>query len=367
MTIKLVSRLREARLDSALRIEQGEPAWIAATFLALMLGCGGGHAENPEAEMAAKCLGGGGVRSITDLNFRTATQPIAVDNGVVLGTTDAIISVSISSGTMTTLTSAESPSNVAILEGNVYYSGLEPVAAPEQDAGVPIPSQQQFFAVPIAGGPAAPVPSLMHFIPVGVDDSALFLINGSLTLERWSPPSGEPTVLAMDNELLVDAVTVQGGFVYIAAQDIATGGFTNGVIARVSKTGGSLERIVTNIGHPWNIASDAQGLYWSEDRPGITGTGRLATTGLAGGLTNTLISGNLSSVVVESGRVFYSRGNEIDSISTAGGPETVIAPGLMEAGLLSTVGANLVWVDPAQQAFGGQISPQLMTVCALGS
>jgi hypothetical protein len=263
-------------------------------------------------------------------------------------------------GDVRTLTTATSPSSAIVLNELVYYSGLATVP----DAGFPIPSELQFFVVPMAGGTPTSIPTLMGLTPVGEDNSTLFLSGGAGAFDRWSPPSGVPMPVPFDQTLLVDGITIQGDYIYLAAQDITMGGFSNGLIARVPKAGGRLERLVQSIGHPWLVTADAQGLYWAEDPMGITGEGRLVRSNLDGTSPMTLRSSeSLVSLVVSNGRLYYSVGTEIDSMSAAGGPVTVIASGLKDAGLLSIVGGNIVWIDPAQPTFGSTISPVVMTAC----
>jgi hypothetical protein len=138
------------------------------------------------------------------------------------------------------------------------------------------------------------------------------------------------------------------------------------VIARIPKTGGSVQRIVTNIGHPGNLAADASGLYWSQDPPAAfgAGPGRLARSNLDGSAPSTLLSQEPISLVAANGRLYFSTGSEIESISVTGGATTTLASNLTFAGLLTVAGGNVVWIDPYGQALSGTAPLNVMTACA---
>jgi hypothetical protein len=304
-----------------------------------------------------------GVTQLYMLGEAAATQPVVTGDQVLLAVTESLLTVPLTGGAPNTLAVAEDPTAPVVLDGIAYFQALAAVGAP--DAQGKQPSQSQVYAVAVAGGDATPMPSLDTLTPVAADDSALYLEGNSSGLERWTPPSGTASNLPVDAGLLIDGMTIQGDYVYVAGQDIKVGGFLNGVIERIPKAGGSAERIVTGIGHPWNLAADSAALYWSEDPPGLygVGPGRVARSSLDGTSVVTLLGQTSSSLVAANGRLYFSLGTEVDSISATGGVTTAIASGLTNAGLLAVAGSNVVWVDPYEQALSGTASAVLVTAC----
>jgi hypothetical protein len=335
------------------------------------VGCAG-HSESPSTEPAPSpssaqqlsCATGPGVTQIYMLGEAAATQPVVTGDQVLLAVTASLLAVPVAGGAPSTLAVAEDPTAPVVLDGIAYFQALAAVGAP--DAQGKQPTQSQVYAVAATGGDAVLVPSLSTFMPVVADRSSLYLNENSSGFERWTPPSGTANDLPVDAGLLIDSMAVQGDYVYVAAQDIKVGGFLNGVIERIPKAGGSAERIVIGIGHPWNLATDSTGLYWSEDPPGLygVGPGRVARSDLDGKSVATVLEQSVSSLVAANGRLYFSLGTEVDGISTTGGTTTTIASGLTNAGLLAVAGSNVVWVDPYEQALSGTTQVVLATACA---
>jgi len=167
----------------------------------------------------------------------------------------------------------------------------------------------------------------------------------------------------LDSNLLIDAFVVYGNYLYFASQDIGAGGLSNGVIARIATNGGSTERLLSGLGHPWELAADADSLYWAEAPPSITGNGHLAKSTLTGSGLTKVADVNAISIATFKGRVYFSTGSEVKMLAAPGGSSTDIATGLNEAGLLTVSGANIVWVEPSQQKLSNTAPAALMTAC----
>jgi len=313
--------------------------------------------------VASVCEAGAGPRTLYDFGGMQATQPAIVGDEVIVAATSSIMAVPSSGGPPRIVTDAISPTSAVVLGGSVFYQGLENVPGSDPDAGVPVPSETQLFSVGLAGGTPEAFPALKHFTPRVTDGTALYLSYDPTGFDRWVPPSGAPTALPLDTNLLIDGVLIQGNFLYVAAQDIKSAGFSNGLIGRMPKSGGAFERIVSGIGHPSNLAADATSFYWAEDPQAITGNGKLVRSALDGSGITMLYSGTVFSVAVRAGRVFFSWGTEIDSVASVGGSAKPLATGLKNAGFLTLGDNTLSWVDPVQLSFSSTASPVLVSLC----
>jgi hypothetical protein len=231
---------------------------------------------------------------------------------------------------------------------------------------MPQQSRAQTFVVPLEGGTPTSLAVLGGSTPLAADSSSIYLLNVHMrSIDRWIPPSGIPVETPIDTSLQVDSVVVYGDSVYLAAQDVRIGGFTNGVIARAPKAGGAFERKVTNIGHPRNLAADTSGLFWTEDPPGLfgAGPGRVGRSRLDGSNPTTVIAQNALALTVAGDRLYFSTGTEIDSISVGGGVASPLVVGLMRAGALGVSNGYLVWTDPSQQNLSDTSPVAIMTKC----
>jgi hypothetical protein len=81
-------------------------------------------------------------------------------------------------------------------------------------------------------------------------------------------------------------------------------------------------------------------------------------------LPSTLLSQDPLSLVAANGRLYFSTGSEIESVSVKGGATTTLASNLTTAGLLSIAGGNVVWVDSYARAMSGTAPVIVMTACA---
>ena len=131
----------------------------------------------------------------------------------------------------------------------------------------------------------AELPRWFADAPLDIDgavaDSTAIYFNGfGDGIVRVAVADGARTDLALPAGLSVDAIAVNGGAVYVAAQDLASTSPTNGLIMKMPATGGPAQTLITNIGHPWSLVADASGLFWVEDPPvGSFGDGHLGLGG----------------------------------------------------------------------------------------
>jgi hypothetical protein len=290
-------------------------------------------------------------------------QPVVSDGTVFIATTDTVVTVPVAGGAYGVLAQESTPHGLAVLSGLVYFAGLEIV--PSMNAMVPAESVPTLYQVAVGGGTVSAVPGFGSFVPLASDDTSLYLNVGSTRVLRWNPTSDMSVDLDIDSTLLVDDIAIAGDYLYLAAQDISQGGFANGLIGRIPITGGSLDRLVVGIGHPFHVAADAQGIYWAEDPRGLVGnaTGRLASSPLGGGGTITLMDKEPISVAMMNGTAIFSLGTEIDAVPTNGGQVRTIAPGLTNAGMIVAQSGRVIWVDPAFQGFESTTSPRVMSAC----
>lgn len=291
-------------------------------------------------------------------------QPVVSDGTVFIATTDTVVTVPIAGGAAYGVLAQEStPHGLAVLSGFVYFAGLEIV--PSMNAMVPAESVPTLYQVAVGGGTVSAVPGFGSFVPLASDDTSLYLNVGSTRVLRWNPTSDLSVDLDIDSTLLVDDIAIAGDYLYLAAQDISQRGFANGLIGRIPITGGSLDRLVVDIGHPFHVAADAQGIYWAEDPQGLVGyaNGRLASSPLGGGGATTLVDKEPVSVAVMNGTAIFSLGTEIDAVPTNGGQVRTIAPGLTNAGMIVAHSGRVIWVDPAFQGLESTTSPKVMSAC----
>jgi hypothetical protein len=315
-----------------------------------------------DASGVANCAISGGVTTLFQLGVTPVVQPTIVGAEVLLATATDVLAVPLSGGGSRAVTSAMSPSAPIAFDGTVYYNALETV--PGSDPSAPQPSEQQFFEVPFGGGTPTTVSALKNFVPIANDESFLYLRDANGVV-RWAPPAPPEAEMPIDTKLLVTAITVQGGSVYLAALDVSVAGPSNGVIVRMAPAG-SLDRLVVDIGHPANLVSNGDALYWTEDDPkAITASSRIERLGLDANAEPTTL---LSSVVVrslaaENGRLYLSTGSSIESMLTTGGAVTTLASGQTYPGLIAVSGYNIVWVDPFEQSLSGTAPVALLGTC----
>jgi hypothetical protein len=197
-----------------------------------------------------------------------------------------------------------------------------------------------------------------------VDDDSLYFdaIGANAAVLKLTPPSATPVELDLNGSLLINAIAVHDGQVYVAGDDFASPSATqNGVIERVAKSGGRAERLVSDIGHPFNLVATDDGLYWTEDPPNF-GSGHIVHSNLDGSSRRSLLETSASSLAVAGGRIYFTAG-DVESISTSGGSATTLATDLQNPGMLLVTGSNLVWLDPATKARSDPTVPSVMTTC----
>ena len=306
---------------------------------------------------------GCGVVSLYDFEGAAPTQPFLTGTDLIIATTTSVVDVSVVSRVPRRLTSATSLSMAVVLDGGVYFKGAVPVAGANPDAAGPVASEAHVFMVPLVGGSPTEYPALGEASPVAADDTSIYLESAGRVV-RWTPKTGNTVSLPIDVGWVVDGVSLQGDYLYLAAQDARLSGFTNGLIARIPRDGsGAVATIVTGIGHPWSLTADAAGLYWSEDPPTLAGAGRIARSALDGTSVVTVVGTNASSLAVAGEHLIFTVGGDVDAVLTTGGAVTVLASDQQAPGFITAVGDKVVWLAPATSSFSTVQSPSVMMTC----
>ncbi len=337
-------------------------------FLCLALlnsGCSstGGTAATSAKSKLAPCLTP--PREVTTLYTGGVSGIAAVGDDIVIQG-DGLVRVALSTGQATPVAMVQDPSGLVALDGTLYFTAEEPAGAP--DAQGKQPSEAVFQSVPVDGGAPEPISgvtpgNLAH----AVDDDSLYFdalasSSGGSAVMKLTPPSAEPVELALDGSILINAIAVHDGQVYVAGDDFKSSSQTqNGVIERIPKNGGRAERLVSDVGHPFALVADDSGLYWVEDPAGF-GPAHVVHAGLDGSSRRELIEASDSSLALAAGRIYFSSDN-LESIPTSGGEATTLATDLKSPGMFLVAGGNLVWVDPVTKALSDPTVPRLMTAC----
>ena len=308
---------------------------------------------------SAACLTGPG----TTLLFEGNVSALASDGSQLFVAGDAIDSVPLSGGPAVTLAAPSDPSGLSYLKGNLYFSATEPGGSSNSEGKVS--SEEVFEALPLAGGSLTAIPG-MNVSPVASasDGDALYLAaSGQSAIIELTGPSATPTTLPLDGTISIDAICAHGGDIYVAGQDLTSSdSFGNGVIERIPKVGGSAERIVSNIGHPWSLVADDTGLYWQQDPLGFEGNGAIMRANVDGTSLTTLTMVSARSLALANGQLYFTS-DAIYSIPTAGGTATLVASSLATPGMLLVIGSNLAWTDPVSKALSDPTVPEVMTAC----
>jgi hypothetical protein len=195
------------------------------------------------------------------------------------------------------------------------------------------------------------------------DGVALYTPGYTSSVTRVAIADGARTDLSLPNGLLIDTLALHAGIIYVAAQDLTSMSATNGIIVKVPTTGGAVETVVANIGHPRSLVADASGLYWIEEPPiGQFVDSHIVHAGLDGKGAKTLLPHGANSLVVSDG-FLYIAAPGISKLPLAGGDETPLVTGLQDPGKLVVAGGNAAWLDPVVQALSATTPPSLMTVC----
>jgi len=206
---------------------------------------------------------------------------------------------------------------------------------------------------------------LKNFAPVASDGSYIYLRDAN-GLARWAPPADPEAEIPVAANLLVGGIAAQGDFIYLSAQDVTMGAAANGMIVRIPVTGGSSAPLVANIGHPANLVSDSEALYWTEDDPQSAAMPERVERwafNSRGGPTTLVPATIVRSLATSNGQLYLSTGTSIETMSSSGGALKTLATGLTYPGLLAASGNEVVWVDPFQQALSGTAPVNLDGTC----
>lgn len=301
---------------------------------------------------------------ITTLYSGNVSGIAAVGSDVIVQA-EGLLSVDIASQQATPIAMVDNPYDLVALHDTLYFTATEPDGAP--DAQGKVGSKTVFQSVPAAGG----TPQTFADITPGnlahaVDDDSMYFdgigSSDATSVLKLTPPSTKPMELALDSVIVINAIAVHDGQVYVAGDDFKSKSQTqNGVIERISKNGGKVQRLVSDIGHPWNLIATDDGLYWIEDPPSF-GQSHLVRSNLDGSSRKELIEALDSTLATAYGRLYFAS-DAIESISTSGGKPTTVATDQQSPGMFLVVGGNLVWVDPASRALSDTTVPSVLTTC----
>ena len=343
------------------RVDRESPRRLAV--LALLIAGLGPAACTTQSRLPPTCLLGTSVVTIFTSTDGSVTQPALSYGGpLFLTTPTSVLALSIAGGVPQLVLDAVSPSRAEAIGGQFYFQAS--FASVPGDPQPPTYASPQLFSGSYGRTGLTTIGGLGAFSPITSDASSIYLLSGS-TLERL-PPFGSATMLASDTSLSIYDAAAGTDYLYVAALDVTVGGSTNGVVGRTPIDGtGTLERIVTGIGHPIRIAADETSLYWAEDPPALygAGSGRLARSNLDGSAPTTLLPKEPISFVASNGRLYLSFGTEIDVMAASGGPTYPVARGLSNAGLLLVADDELFWVDPYSHALSGTGPTLVQAAC----
>ena len=329
-----------------------------------LTGCettGAGSTTGSDAGSQTSCPPG-----TTILQPRTLAQDhfsgLDVTDGQVLATGIDLQRLPLSGGPIETIAQASTMRGLVIVGQTAYFTADHPLGAPDVQGRQA--ATTALYSVPLSGGATALVLDAPLNIDGAVADSRAIYFNGfGGGIVRVAVADGSRTDLALPAGLYVDAIAVNGGAVYVAAQDLASTSPTNGLIMKMPATGGPAQTLITNIGHPWNLVADASGLFWVEDPPvGTFGDGHLAGAALDGSAMRTLLSHGARALAISRGDLYFAWSG-IGKVPVGGGAETTLVPGLNAPGMLHISGGSAVWVDPVSQARSDPTVPSLMTTC----
>jgi hypothetical protein len=225
---------------------------------------------------------------------------------------------------------------------------------------------QHLYVVPLAGGPATDLlPMAPMMTPGATDGSTLFVSSyAGAKLTAMTPPAMRPVPIPLLGGELIDAIAVYGDWIYVAAQDLASRDPSNGLIERVPKAGGTAERIVGGIGHPWSLVAGSAGLFWEQDPPtGTYGNGDIMSAASDGSGVAVLVKSVAASGLALEGDTLIFASDIIGKVPVSGGSVAVVASGVTAPGFLTVVGGNVVWVDRATKALSDAAPSTIETAC----
>src|SRR5665811_645199 len=201
----------------------GRRASTLGAVLLAAIGCGnhsgvGPNAESKDAaEESRHVCTEAGVSVLYSTDGGTASQPSVANDQVIIATTSAIVVVPRSGGAPTVISSEVTASSAVVLNGIVYFRGLEII--PNANPALPSQSVPTLYSVPLAGGSTKAIEGFGGFTPLAADDTSIYLGGNASAIRRWTPASGGSIDLPMPPGILVDDIAVAGNYVYIAAQD----------------------------------------------------------------------------------------------------------------------------------------------------
>ncbi|HEX4336782.1 MAG TPA: hypothetical protein VH062_12770 [Polyangiaceae bacterium] len=336
-----------------------------AAFLFLVLldaGCSSrsGHEPTATGTKSAACLTPR--HQVTTLYSGNVSGFVAVGDALVVQG-DGLVRVAMSTGQTTNIAMVQDPYDLVALDGTLYFTAEQLAGTP--DAQGKQSSESVFQSVSADGGTPQTIPSMTPgTLAHAVDDDSLYfdVVSANAEVLKLTPPSTTPVELDLDGSILINAIAVHDGEVYIAGDDLTSlSSGQNGVIERISKNGGPSKRLVWGIGHPFNLIASDDGLFWVEDSEDF-GPSHIVHCDFDGSSRGNLLETTASSLAIANGRLYFTAG-DVESIPIAGGKPTIVASGLKSPGMLQVTGGNLVWVDPAERALSDPTVPGVMTTC----
>lgn len=325
-------------------------------------GVGDAVGPSPSASKPAPCLTGPGVTTL----FQDAGFGLAVaGDQAVIGTIHEIVRVPIAGGSPVSVASAEDPYGLLVMGDNVYFTGMHD-SGPVDSQGKQ-PSATSLYVVPLAGGePAILLSAAPNVDAWTTDGTSLFYSSYAWSVTKLTPPVTTTVDLPLVGKPIVNAIAVNGDYVYVATNDISSNDPKNGGIQRLPKAGGPPQVIVANIGHPWSLLADESSLYWVEDPPtGTFGDSHIVRAALDGtGITTLLPHGSRAMAITGDSLFFES--DVIGRIPKTGGAVSIVASDQMGEDFLKVAGGNLVWVNHAQKALSDPTPTSINTACING-
>jgi hypothetical protein len=336
---------------------------VAALALGLAAGCGRAPVAGGQGGDTSRS---GCAAGVTALVPRTLSQGAFSgvawnDRAVVVSGVGGVTSFPSDGSASTTIAKMGEAYGLVLAGGSAFFTADVPAGAPNAQGKVS--STTALFSVPLAGGDPTLIPNAaINMDGATTDGTALYGPGYGFDVSRISIADGAGTDLPLPKGYSIDALALHAGIVYVAAQDLSNTSATNGVIAKLPASGGALQTVVSNIGHPWSLVADASGLYWVEEPPvGQFGDSHVVHAGLDGSGRKTLLSHGANSLVVSDGALFIAA-DGISKLPLAGGDEVPLVTGLQGPGRLVVADGNAAWVDPVSPALSGP-APLLMTAC----
>jgi hypothetical protein len=358
----VIRKGREARRREA----AGRAARVVAGAVALAaLGCG----RTPAAgDPGGGTMGRSGCApGATALEPRTLAQGLfsglAWNDGAVVATgLDGLTSFPTDGSASTTIAHMSESNGLVLAGGSAFFTASVPAGAPDPQGKVS--TEPGLFSVALTGGdPTLALSAFVNLDGAVTDGKAIYAPGAGGGVMRFAVADGARTDLVLPTTFSIDALAVFAGTVYVAAQDLGNTTATNGVIVKLPATGGAIETVASNIGHPWSLAADASGLYWVEEAPiGQFGDAHVVHAGLDGQGKKTLLTHGASSLVLSDGALFLAS-DGISKLPLAGGAEVPLVTGLQGPGRLVVANGNAAWVDPEFPSRSATTMPSLMTTC----